>query len=49
MLDETQKTVGQDIIEGLSELLEAVRNKVPLSEEFTVRSVPQSLLESEEL
>jgi hypothetical protein len=37
--DDDDKSVGRDIIEGLSELCEAVRNKVPLNKKFTVRTV----------
>jgi DNA-binding transcriptional regulator YiaG len=41
--EENDKTLGQEIIEGLSELRDAVRNKVPLHKKFTIRDVELDL------
>lgn len=43
MSDKAKQGVGQDIIDGLTELCEAVRDKVPLQKRFTVRDVELDL------
>lgn len=43
MSSKKKQSVGQDIIEGLSELCEAVKNKVPLQKQFTIRDVELDL------
>lgn len=39
MADAKEQTVGEEIIEGLRELLETMRKNEPLSAKFTVRTV----------
>jgi hypothetical protein len=42
-MSDEKRNIGREIVEGLAELRDAVRNKVPLSKKFAVRDVELDL------